>query len=76
MVNCLGVFRFLACFVGISLSAYALHVELSKEHNKDYKALCDISEHMSCSKVFSSKYVTLPMPFFSFLFFWGGGGGF
>ncbi|KAL9981633.1 hypothetical protein ACROYT_G010365 [Oculina patagonica] len=27
-------------------------------HNEDYKALCDISEHMSCSKVFSSKYGT------------------
>ncbi|XP_027049173.1 vitamin K epoxide reductase complex subunit 1 [Pocillopora verrucosa] len=58
MVSCLGVIRFLACVAGIALSVYALHVEISKEHNKEYKALCDINEHMSCSKVFSSKYGT------------------
>lgn len=57
MVECVDVSRFLLCVVGITLSAYALHVEFSKMHNKDYKALCDISEHMSCSKVFTSKQV-------------------
>ena len=55
MVDCLKLSRFLICVVGIALSVYALHVEVSKSHNKEYKALCDISEHMSCSKVFSSK---------------------
>ncbi|XP_068749952.1 vitamin K epoxide reductase complex subunit 1-like [Montipora capricornis] len=54
----LGISRFLVCLTGIGLSVYALHVELSKAHNDDYKALCDISEHMSCSKVFTSKYGT------------------
>jgi len=58
MVECIGVSRFLLCVIGITLSAYALHVKFSKMHNKDYKALCDISEHMSCSKVFTSKYGT------------------
>lgn len=69
MVSCLGVIRFLACVAGIALSVYALHVEISKEHNKEYKALCDINEHMSCSKVFSSKYVTFLVSIFDNFFF-------
>lgn len=68
MVSCLGVIRFLACVAGIALSVYALHVEISKEHNKEYKALCDINEHMSCSKVFSSKYVTFLVSIFDNFF--------
>lgn len=55
MVSFLGISRLLVCLAGIALSIYALHVELSKAHDKDYKALCDINEHMSCSKVFTSK---------------------
>ena len=55
MVDCIKLGHFLFCVVGIALSGYALHVELSHSHNKEYKALCDINEHMSCSKVFSSK---------------------
>ena len=55
MVDCVNISRFMVCLVGIALSVYALHVELSKAHNKEYKALCDINEHMSCSKVFTSK---------------------
>lgn len=58
MVDCIKLGRFLVCVVGIALSGYALHVELSHARNKEYKALCDINEHMSCSKVFSSKYGT------------------
>lgn len=55
MVDYIKLGRFLVCVVGIALSGYALHVELSHARNKEYKALCDINEHMSCSKVFSSK---------------------
>ncbi|XP_019619480.1 PREDICTED: vitamin K epoxide reductase complex subunit 1-like protein 1 [Branchiostoma belcheri] len=44
------------CVVGIILSIYALHVELEKEKNKSYVALCDFSDRVSCTKAFSSYY--------------------
>ncbi|CAH0381002.1 unnamed protein product [Bemisia tabaci] len=46
------------CFIGISLSIYALYVEVSKKHNPNYVALCDVSEHMSCSNVLNSSFST------------------
>lgn len=46
----------LLCIIGVSLSLYALYVEVAKEANASYKALCDISPSVSCSKVFTSKY--------------------
>ena len=55
MVDWVRLSRVVSCTVGICLSIYALHVEISKMKDKEYKALCDINEHMSCSKVFSSK---------------------
>ncbi|RDD41557.1 Vitamin K epoxide reductase complex subunit 1 [Trichoplax sp. H2] len=42
--------------VGLALSVYALHVETTKESNKNYKAFCDFGASISCSKVFTSKY--------------------
>ncbi|KAK4289792.1 hypothetical protein Pmani_037263 [Petrolisthes manimaculis] len=42
--------------VGIVLAVYALYVETAKEHDGNYKAMCDISSSVSCSKVFTSKY--------------------
>ncbi|XKL59490.1 hypothetical protein PGB90_000506 [Kerria lacca] len=44
--------------IGIILSAYAYHVSISKNASPDYRALCDISESMSCSKVLTSSYST------------------
>ena len=44
----------LMCFFGMGLSYYAYVVETTKEHDANYVAMCDISEHMSCSKVFMS----------------------
>lgn len=44
------------CFVGIAFSCYAFYVETKKEQDDSYVAMCDINEHMSCTKVFSSKY--------------------
>lgn len=55
-IQCLRLTNMLICMVGILLSVYALYVELKKEKDPKYTATCDISEHMSCSKVFTSKY--------------------
>lgn len=48
----------LANVMGILLSVYAYHVENSVHSDPTFKALCDISESMSCSKVFASRYVS------------------
>ncbi|XP_026479911.1 vitamin K epoxide reductase complex subunit 1-like protein 1 [Ctenocephalides felis] len=49
---CLGV----TCMFASILSAYALLVELSAELHPDQPAMCDIGEHMSCSRVLTSRY--------------------
>lgn len=48
--------RVCLCVLGLLLSVYALHVELSKESNPDYRAMCDLGESVSCSKVFTSRW--------------------
>lgn len=48
--------RLLLCIVGVILSVYALHVELSKERNPEYTAMCDLADSVSCSKVFTSRW--------------------
>ncbi|XP_051958187.1 vitamin K epoxide reductase complex subunit 1 [Xyrauchen texanus] len=48
--------RFLLCFLGLVLSIYALHVELSRERNPEYRAMCDLGDSVSCSKVFTSRW--------------------
>ncbi|OON16510.1 b-cell receptor-associated protein 31-like protein, partial [Opisthorchis viverrini] len=40
--------------VGCLICLYALHVEFAHEADPNYRALCDISETMSCSKVLTS----------------------
>ena len=42
--------------IGVLLSLYAYYVEKKHEKNKNYKALCDITDKSSCSAAFSSKY--------------------
>jgi vitamin-K-epoxide reductase (warfarin-sensitive) len=42
--------------LGFMVSVYALYVEYKKHSSPDYEALCDINEHMSCSKVLTSDY--------------------
>ncbi|XP_071443731.1 vitamin K epoxide reductase complex subunit 1-like protein 1 [Hetaerina americana] len=44
------------CICGVLLSYYAYVVETSKEEDENYEAMCDISEHMSCTKAFTSRY--------------------
>ncbi|XP_037319302.2 vitamin K epoxide reductase complex subunit 1 [Pungitius pungitius] len=48
--------RTFLCVLGLFLSAYALHVELSRERDPDYRAMCDLGESVSCSKVFTSRW--------------------
>lgn len=48
--------RIFLCVFGFVLSIYALHVELSRERNPEYRAMCDLGESVSCSKVFTSRW--------------------
>ncbi|KAI3373071.1 hypothetical protein L3Q82_006415 [Scortum barcoo] len=48
--------RLLVCLLGILLSLYAFHVEREKARDPTYKAVCDVSSSISCSKVFSSRW--------------------
>ncbi|XP_012539690.1 vitamin K epoxide reductase complex subunit 1-like protein 1 [Monomorium pharaonis] len=45
-----------ACVIGLGLSYYAYVVETEKENDDTYEAMCDISEHISCTKVFMTEY--------------------
>ncbi|XP_008558437.1 vitamin K epoxide reductase complex subunit 1 [Microplitis demolitor] len=45
-----------SCIVGMSLSYYAYIVETTKEKDHNYMAMCDISEHVSCTRAFMSEY--------------------
>ncbi|KAL8589472.1 hypothetical protein ACOMHN_061683 [Nucella lapillus] len=48
--------RILLALAGVLMSVYSLHVEEEKEKNPNYRAACDFNEHMSCSRVLTSKY--------------------
>ena len=43
------------CATALAVSGYALHVSYSNEKDEDYEAMCDISQHMSCSSVLTSR---------------------
>uniref|UniRef100_A0A0A9XZ81 vitamin-K-epoxide reductase (warfarin-sensitive) n=1 Tax=Lygus hesperus TaxID=30085 RepID=A0A0A9XZ81_LYGHE len=47
-----------SCLMGFVLSLYTYIVELNIHYNHDYVAMCDLSEHMSCSKAFTSQWGT------------------
>ena len=58
--------------IGFVLSVYAFIVEKKKEKDSKYKALCDINDKISCTKVFSSKYgkmAILPNSFYGMIFY-------
>lgn len=46
----------ISCLIGLVLSLYATYVEINSELDRNYRALCDISARISCTKVFSSRY--------------------
>lgn len=41
--------------IGVLLSVYAYYVE-RKNKDKDYRAICDVSDKISCSKALTSSY--------------------
>lgn len=43
------------CVLGFAASYYAYLVEKAVEEDDLYEAMCDISEHVSCTKAFSSE---------------------
>lgn len=43
------------CIVGFAVSYYAYSIEVAKENDNLYEAMCDISEHVSCTKAFFSE---------------------
>ncbi|KTG02583.1 hypothetical protein cypCar_00024213 [Cyprinus carpio] len=48
--------RLLVCLSGILISLYAFHVEREKTRDANYRAMCDLSSSISCSKVFTSRW--------------------
>ena len=42
--------------IGFLLSAYSFYVVKKMKKEKNYKAVCDISDRVSCTRAFSSKY--------------------
>ena len=42
--------------IGFVLSAYFLNIKWKIKLNKNFKALCDLSDRVSCSKAVKSKY--------------------
>lgn len=51
-------------FLGIVASLYAINVESSASKPK-YKAICDIGDNMSCTRVLTSKYARLAQHHFN-----------
>ncbi|XP_073696974.1 vitamin K epoxide reductase complex subunit 1-like protein 1 [Garra rufa] len=50
------IVRLLVCLSGILISLYAFHVEREKTRDANYRAMCDLSSSISCSKVFTSRW--------------------
>ena len=55
MFNMVLIIQLLA-IAGFLLSFYALYVEKKTEQDKNYQPLCDISNKISCTKTFKSKW--------------------
>ncbi|UJR25880.1 hypothetical protein I4U23_007230 [Adineta vaga] len=80
-IVCLSTDVTMLCLVGISLSLYAFYVETRVTKDRSYRAACDISERMSCSRVLTSRWgrgfglfpddspLNLPDSLFGFMFY-------
>ncbi|KAK3781668.1 hypothetical protein RRG08_043579 [Elysia crispata] len=44
------------CMLGMCISVFAMYVEILKEKNPDYVALCDINSYITCSRVLTSRF--------------------
>ncbi|KAI6661725.1 Purine nucleoside phosphorylase [Oopsacas minuta] len=55
-MNYLHTLRILTALTGLSVSLYTAYIYRQKLYNPDYKALCDISETISCSDAIRSRY--------------------
>ncbi|KAL3274156.1 hypothetical protein HHI36_015570 [Cryptolaemus montrouzieri] len=55
-LNSLCIYLGVLALTGLSISLYTYYVNIKLESGEDYTAACDISEHVSCSKVFKSQY--------------------
>uniref|UniRef100_T2M637 vitamin-K-epoxide reductase (warfarin-sensitive) n=1 Tax=Hydra vulgaris TaxID=6087 RepID=T2M637_HYDVU len=56
MLDTNKVLRIAVSFLGVLISLYTLYVEIHALADKNYKAMCDINENVSCTKVFLSKH--------------------
>ncbi|MBR9699950.1 vitamin K epoxide reductase family protein [Candidatus Woesearchaeota archaeon] len=57
--------------IGLILSLYSLYVE-RRYAKKPFRPICDISENISCTKAFSSKYgkhFNIPNPIYGIAFY-------
>lgn len=50
-----SAFIAIAGMIGAGLSLYSYYVEMKLDEDGSYEAMCDISEQISCSKVFKSE---------------------
>ena len=51
------LFGLTLCLAGLALSLYAYYVEVMMEASGgEYEALCDVSERVSCTKVFNTSF--------------------
>eukprot|EP00047_Mylnosiga_fluctuans_P019368 m.81941 g.81941 ORF g.81941 m.81941 type:complete len:160 (-) comp8094_c1_seq1:550-1029(-) len=48
--------RALLCLVGVLVCVYSIYVEHKAVEEPGFKAACDIDDHISCSRVFTSEY--------------------
>jgi vitamin-K-epoxide reductase (warfarin-sensitive) len=46
-------------FIGLAISVYGITVERKLQHDNQYKAACDISNSISCTRPFLSSYAKM-----------------
>ena len=58
--------------LGLLLSSYALYVKWKVSRSDNYKPLCDINPHISCTRAFTNKYGNIayfPNPLYGIFFY-------